>query len=72
MGPPILKVELTREEHDTLLMMAGIATGAALRDNMPHMAVSFLRLINAVNRNNPDWTPYEDKFGTDDKKNPHA
>lgn len=50
--------ELTDQEFETLLLALGTATGAALRHSDNGMAYSFLRLANAINKDNPKWTPY--------------
>lgn len=54
-----VKIALTREEYETLLLAVGYATGAALRDNDRKLMRAFLLLANAVNRDNPNWKPYE-------------
>jgi hypothetical protein len=51
-------LELTEEEWSQLLVMMGYAAGSAHRDGDHVMRDHFLRLSNAVNRNNPRWTPY--------------
>jgi hypothetical protein len=50
-------IELTCDEFDSLLIMMGYAAGAASSCDS-QLLTSFLRLANAVNRNNPRWTPY--------------
>lgn len=51
--------DLTRDEYETLLLMLGFATGAAVKENNNKLAVSFLRLANKINENNPRWIRYE-------------
>ena len=40
-------------------LMLGYATGYASKEGDPMLFRMFLRLTNAVNRDNPDFTPYE-------------
>ena len=50
-------LELTPEQFDRILIMAGYATGAAqLRGDSP---VDFIRLVNEINEGNPHFTPYQ-------------
>jgi hypothetical protein len=58
MPPSIVTLDLTRDEFDTLLLCMGYAAGAARQQEDTTLAASFLRLANAVNRGNPQWTPY--------------
>jgi len=53
------KIELTEHEHDTFLLALGAATGAMFAQGNKTMAYSFLRLANSINRDNPNYTPYE-------------
>jgi hypothetical protein len=53
-----MQIDLNGDEFDVLLIALGYATGAVSKDN-PGLADSFMRIANAVNRNNPLWTPYE-------------
>lgn len=49
-------IELTTEQYHTLLLQLGYAMGAASargESTDPH-----LRLVNAINEGNPNWTPY--------------
>lgn len=50
---------LTPDEFDLLLLMAGVATGATMRQGDKEMAYGFLRFVNRLNENNPNFTPYE-------------
>lgn len=52
-------IRLSESEFTTLLLMMGYATGAASKESDKGLGLSFLRIANAVNRDNPDWTPYE-------------
>jgi hypothetical protein len=54
-----MKIELTDDEFSTLLLMCGYAAGAASSHDNKRLAYGFLRVANAINRNNPSWTPYE-------------
>jgi len=49
---------LTRDEFEVLLLMMGYATGAAFKEN-PRLAHSFLELANRVNKDSPNWKPYQ-------------
>jgi hypothetical protein len=56
-----MQIDLTDDEFTRLLILMGYATGAAsasLDPSAPLLIPHFLRLANAVNRNNPRWTPY--------------
>ncbi|HEX5426624.1 MAG TPA: hypothetical protein VFW94_24075 [Candidatus Acidoferrales bacterium] len=53
-----MEIKLSTEEYETLLLMMGYATAAAFESDKK-LAYSFLKVANAVNRNNPSWTPYE-------------
>ena len=54
--------QITLDEDDWLLLLQalGIVMNVALgqRDNI--LAAAMLHLANAVNKNNPDWTPYDE------------
>lgn len=54
-----MTIELTDDEFDTLLLMCGYAAGAASNHDDRRLANGFLRIANAINRNNPQWIPYE-------------
>jgi hypothetical protein len=51
-----VRVDLTRDEFDKLLVALGIATGALSRIGD---TIWLVKLINAVNDGNPDFVPYE-------------
>lgn len=53
-----ITIKLDRNDYYMLLAMMGYATGAAHRDGNESLADSFVRLANAVNKDNPDWRPY--------------
>jgi hypothetical protein len=50
-------LELPIADFELLLLMMGIAIGAAW-DNKP-MARSFVRLTNRLNKDNPNFQPYK-------------
>ena len=52
-------IVLTDAEFQTLLLVIAASTSSALSLNDDALAKSFLRLVNAVNRGNPLWIPYE-------------
>lgn len=54
-----LKFTLSRDDFETLLLMAGYAVGAAVKDRERRLAVRFLRLTNTINKDNPNYIPYE-------------
>ena len=54
-----MTIELTQDEFDDLLLALGMATGGLLRVSDRQHYFRLLKLINAVNRNNPDFRPYE-------------
>jgi hypothetical protein len=52
-------ITLSEDEYVSLLLAIGYATGAAsLRGDGGYVGRLF-RLANAVNRDNPAWTPYQ-------------
>lgn len=53
-----MTIELTDDEMSQLILMCGYATGAAERNGDRRLALSYLRLANRINENNPQWTPY--------------
>lgn len=53
-----LEFSLTPDEFDLLLSMAGVATGFMMAQGKKRLAYSFVRLVNRLNENNPDFTPY--------------
>jgi hypothetical protein len=44
---------------DMLSVALGYATGAAFKDNNPKLARAFIALTNSVQKNNPNYVPYE-------------
>lgn len=54
-----MRIELTDEEFNDLLVMCGYALGAAVMRDEPKLARRFLVLGNQINQHNPRWTPYE-------------
>jgi len=52
-------ITLTRDEFQSLLIMAGVAMGASIKLGDARLMVSFLKLANAINRDNPNWVHYE-------------
>jgi len=54
-----MKFELSEDDHDMLLLMMEYATGAALKSGDNGMADNFLRLANTIEKDNPNYTPYE-------------
>lgn len=53
-----MQIDLSDEEFQQLIIMAGYAMGAATKSGEEALARSFLRVANAVNRNNPRWRRY--------------
>lgn len=54
-----MTIELTDDEFENLILMCGYAAGVALKSGDRRQLESFLRTVNAVNRDNPRWIPYE-------------
>jgi hypothetical protein len=50
---------LTRDQYETLLLALGTAAGAAHSQKQNELFIAFLRLANEINKNNPNWQPYE-------------
>ncbi len=51
-------IDLSEAEFNGLLTVLGYALGAALQDQDQLIANAMLRLANAVNEGNPQWSPY--------------
>jgi hypothetical protein len=62
-----MQIDLTDEEFQQLVIMAGYAMGAATKSGEQSLARSFLRVANAMNKNNPRWTRYQ----VEDEPEPH-
>jgi hypothetical protein len=52
-----VRVTFTRDEYDRLMILLGYATGAAAGDK--GILLTLLRFVNAINRGNPNFTPYK-------------
>lgn len=50
---------LSPNDYDLLLIMLGYAVGAAAERKDRHVLRIFLRLTNEINKNNPNFRPYE-------------
>lgn len=57
MTEPLHEFRLSRDEYQMLIFALGFATGAAF--SAEHMGYGFLKLSNLINRDNPNWHPYE-------------
>jgi hypothetical protein len=55
--PDKISVEMSRDDFDTLLVIIGYATAAAM-DRDRAAAYLFLQFANDLNRDNPQYTPY--------------
>ena len=55
---PDVTLTITAEEFDTLLFALGVATGAASNIRTPALVHGFLRLLNKINKGNPNFRPY--------------
>ncbi|HEY2351066.1 MAG TPA: hypothetical protein VGH83_01065 [Candidatus Acidoferrum sp.] len=53
-----LNFSLTREQFDMLLLVMGMAVGAAMKNNDVDLALRIFDFANLVNKDNPNWTPY--------------
>lgn len=49
---------LSESDYDRLLIMMGYAVGAAIQQDRK-LAHSFIELVNIVNKDNPNFIPYE-------------
>lgn len=54
-----MTIELTDDEFGNLIFTLGIAAGALAKQSDMRGVSRVFRLANAINRNNPNWTPYE-------------
>lgn len=54
-----MTIELHEEEFQTLTLMCGYATGAAMASKEFETAKTFLRLTNRLHENRTDYTPYD-------------
>jgi hypothetical protein len=50
-------IGLSRAEFTALQLMAGYATAAARAIQDEELVRAFINLSNAINRDNPNWTP---------------
>ena len=50
--------ELDDADFDLLLLALGIATGHSW-DHNKKLAIRLIQLANTINKDNPNWTPYE-------------
>jgi hypothetical protein len=62
-----MTITLTDNEFDSLLICLGYAVGAAWPVDR-QLAVSFMRVVNAVNRDNPQFRPYVLPFEEPDER----
>lgn len=51
--------QLSEEDYEALLLLLGYACATAHEQNNRLLARRFLRLANTINKDNPQWTPYE-------------
>ena len=56
--PERVTLDLSREEHLSLIFALGMASGGIVKDG-GEFPMFLLRLANTINEGNPDWTPYE-------------
>ena len=54
-----VEIKLTRGDYEQLLIVLGYATGAAWSSGNPGFSYAILRLANVINRDNPNWIPYQ-------------
>jgi hypothetical protein len=54
-----MHIELNEEEFAQLLFTLGCALGSATVQQDKQQMLAVLRLANAINRHNPNWTNYE-------------
>lgn len=54
-----VRLDMTRDEFDQLLLMMGSVAGAALRQNDLQQFYKWLKFANLVNATNPNFTPYK-------------
>lgn len=54
-----MTIELTQDEFESLLIALGVAVGTFMKQKDWAEVHRLMRLANAINRNNPNWTPYE-------------
>jgi hypothetical protein len=53
-------IDISEDDFTNLLMLLGFAwTAADARSGGPIDGDFVLRLANAINESNPDWTPYD-------------
>lgn len=55
----MVTIELDSEQYNLLMLMIGYATGTAQKLGEVEMSYSFVELANHINRDKPDWTPYQ-------------
>jgi hypothetical protein len=54
-----ITLRLTMEQWQTLLLVLGYSTGAAIKHGEQGMARLALQLANQLNEGNPEFMPYE-------------
>lgn len=54
-----MHVQLSEEDFQHLLRALGMALYVAINQQDRPLMAQILRLSNEVNKNNPNWTPYE-------------
>lgn len=54
-----MKIELSRDDFALLLLALGCATGVKAAQGDLEMAQRLIQLTNEVNKNNPNWSPYQ-------------
>jgi hypothetical protein len=58
------QISLSVDEYRHLLILMGYGVGAARENENEPLASLFIGIANAVNRENPRWTPYKDERET--------
>ena len=58
MNQNTVKFELEGQDFICLMLMLGYATAAAMKHSK-ELGYSFLDLANRINRDNPNYTPYQ-------------
>ena len=55
-----MKIELSQDEHEILLRILGYAAAMGIDREGPAFVAAVLRIANIVNKDHPDWRPYDD------------
>ena len=65
-------IDISEDQFISLISALGYAVGAAIKDDERDHFRSWIRLANAINEGNPNWTPYETDWPQPSGDRPHS